>query len=149
MGHGNTPSGVKTARGPKVQNLASEGTCRAGPSRTEGSGEPRVTEPDFFRIVTECCARACVELQGDIDGDEAQRLVEVLVDLVVRVRRVDVDVAAVTFFGSAALTALVTGLLAAREAGHRLHLVSLTEPIRRLLDITGLTDELAPGAAAS
>lgn len=107
-----------------------------------------MTEPDFLRIVTEGCARACVELRGDIDGDEAQRLSDVLDDLVGRVRRVDVDVAAVTFFGSAALTALVTGLLTAREAGHGLRLVSLTDPIRRLLDITGLADELAPGGSA-
>ncbi len=108
-----------------------------------------MTEPDFFRIVTEGCGRACVELRGDIDGDEAQQLGEVLSDLAGRVRRVDVDVAAVTFFGSAALTALVTGLLIAREAGHRLRMVSLTDQISRLLDITGLADELAPGGAAS
>jgi len=105
-----------------------------------------VTEPDFFRIVTEGCARACIELRGDIDADEALRLTDVLNDLVTRVRRVDVDATAVTFFGSAALTALVTGLLAAREAGHGLRLVALTDQIRRLLDITGLADDLAPGA---
>lgn len=108
-----------------------------------------MTEPDFFRIVTEGCTRAYVELRGDIDGDEAERLGEVLSDLVGQVRRVDVDVAAVTFFGSAALTALVTGLIAAREAGHGLRLVALTDQIRRLLDMTGLADELAPGAATS
>lgn len=108
-----------------------------------------MNEPDFFRIVTEGCARACVELRGDIEGDEALRLGDVLDDLAGRVRRVEVDVSAVTFFGSAALTALVTGLLTARAAGHGLRLVALTEPIRRLLDITGLADELAPGAAAS
>ncbi len=108
-----------------------------------------MTEPDYFRIVTEGCARAYVELRGDIDGDEAERLGEVLSDLVGQVRRVDVDVAAVTFFGSAALTALVTGLIAARAAGHGLRLVALTDQIRRLLDMTGLADELAPGAATS
>lgn len=108
-----------------------------------------MTEPDFLRIVTEGCGQARVELRGDIDGDEAQQLGEVLDDLASRVERVDVDVAAVTFFGSAGLTALVTGLVTAREAGHRLRLVSLTDQIRRLLDITGLADELAPGASAS
>ncbi len=108
-----------------------------------------MTEPDFLRIVAEGCGQARVELRGDIDGNEAQRLGEVLEDLAGRVGRVDVDVAAVTFFGSAGLTALVTGLVTAREAGHHLRLVSLTDQIRRLLDITGLADELAPGAAAS
>lgn len=108
-----------------------------------------MTEPDFFRVMTEGCASACVELHGDIDRDQAQRLTDVLCDLVARVRRVDVDVAAVTFFGSAALTALVSGLLAAREAGHGLRVVSLTDQIRRLLDITGLADELAPGTPAT
>lgn len=106
-----------------------------------------MNEPDFFRIVNEGCALACVQLRGDIDGDQAQRLTDVLGELVARFRRVEVDVAAVTFFGSAALTALVAGLLAAREAGHGLRLVALTDQIRRLLDITGLAEELAPGAA--
>lgn len=107
-----------------------------------------MTEPDFFRIVTEGCGRACVELRGDLDAEQARRLTDVLNDLVTRVSRVDVDATAVTFFGSAALTAVVTGLLAAREAGHGLRLVGLTDQIRRLLDITGLADELTSGTAA-
>lgn len=126
-----------------------EGKRGAGLSRSDGSGEQRVTEPDFIRIVTEGCGLACVQLRGDIDTDQAQRLTELLSDLATRVRRVEVDVAAVTFFGSAALTALVTGLLAARKVGHGLRLVALTDQIRRLLDITGLAEELAPDASAA
>ncbi len=108
-----------------------------------------MTESDFFHIVTEGCGRARVQLRGEIDGDQAQRLTDLLGDLVAREQLVEVDVAAVTFFGSAALTALVSGLLAARQIGHGLRLVALTDQIRRLLDITGLADELAPGNSAA
>ncbi|MEZ5409878.1 MAG: STAS domain-containing protein [Acidimicrobiales bacterium] len=108
-----------------------------------------MTEPDFFRVVAQGCGRACVELRGDIDAEQAHQLGDVVCELVARVRRVEVNVAAVTFFGSAGLNALVNGLLAAREAGNELRLVALTDQVRRVLDITGLADELAPGAAAA
>jgi anti-anti-sigma factor len=80
-------------------------------------------------------------LQGEIDAHTAP-------DLEVRLASlgdgddVTVDLHDVSFIDSSGLRVIITAHTALEAAGHQLKLPSPSAPVRRLMDITGLTEHL-------
>ncbi len=80
-----------------------------------------------------------VEVKGEVDLYTAPRLKTLLTELTDRGRhRIAVDFRGVEFMDSTGLGVLISGLKRCREAGGALALVSPTEPVRKVLGITGL-----------
>jgi anti-sigma B factor antagonist len=97
-----------------------------------------------------------VDVKGEVDLYTAPRLKTLLTDITAGGRsNVAVDFAGVEFMDSTGLGVLISGLKRCREAGGTLALVAPTEPVRKVLTITGLDqvfnirdslDELASGS---
>lgn len=82
-----------------------------------------------------------VVVTGEIDVATSPELRRVLNDLVERSRHVTVDLTATSFIDSSGLGVLVGALKRAREHDHDdLRLRGLQEPVRRVFEITGLTE---------
>ena len=80
-----------------------------------------------------------LDVAGEIDSYSASILTAALERAVTDTDgRILVDLAAVTFIDSSGITALVAAQSAARG---RLQLEMISPPVRRILDITGLTDQ--------
>lgn len=80
-----------------------------------------------------------VELRGPVELNGADRLKQVLADLVARGRiRIVADLEGVTFLDSSGLGALIAGMKTARAAGGNLHLCAPPDEVRRILTMTGL-----------
>ena len=80
-----------------------------------------------------------VEVKGEIDLYTAPRLKELLTDLTSRGKnRVAVTFEGVEFMDSTGLGVLISGLKRCREGGGTLALAAPTEPVRKVLSITGL-----------
>jgi anti-sigma B factor antagonist len=98
-----------------------------------------VSERDRFRISTDHdCATVWVE--GDVDASEAQELEHILLDLIeAGARQLAVDVARVSFMGSAGLTAfVVANKRLSTKNGGAISLRAPSKSIRRIFEITGL-----------
>ncbi len=85
---------------------------------------------------------AVVEAKGEIDMYTAQRLREVLRGALEKVNKVVVDLSEVRFIDSTGLGVLIGGLRRAREKGGDLVLASPSERVKRILEITNLTQVL-------
>lgn len=80
-----------------------------------------------------------VDVKGEVDLYTAPRLKTLLTDITAGGRsNVAVDFAGVEFMDSTGLGVLISGLKRCREAGGTLALVAPTEPVRKVLTITGL-----------
>jgi anti-sigma B factor antagonist len=80
-----------------------------------------------------------VEVRGEVDLYTAPRLKTVLTEFTGRGRtRIAVEFGGVEFMDSTGLGVLISGLKRCREAGGTLALVAPTEPVRKVLSITGL-----------
>jgi len=82
-----------------------------------------------------------VHVEGEIDSFVARAFNEVLDDVP---GPLTVDCAAVTFLDSAGVAVLVRQYQQRCEEGDGFRLVNLGRPVRRVLEITGLLDLLAP-----
>ncbi len=84
--------------------------------------------------------RPVIELAGDIDVYSVGRLRSELLDLSGRGRHlVVVELSGVTFMDSSGLGVLVGAMKRARDGGGVVVLVAPSEPIMRVLRVTGLT----------
>ena len=78
-------------------------------------------------------------LEGEIDLYTAPKLKEQISELIGSERsRIVVDLSRVEFLDSTGLGVLIGGLKRARERGGELALAGPTEPVRKVLSITGL-----------
>ncbi|HWC33117.1 MAG TPA: STAS domain-containing protein [Actinomycetota bacterium] len=83
-------------------------------------------------------------LEGEIDLYTAPKLKEQISELVATDRaQLVVDLSRVEFLDSTGLGVLIGGLKRAREKGGELALAGATEPVRKVLSITGL-DKVFP-----
>lgn len=80
-----------------------------------------------------------VTLSGEVDIFTAPRFKDALVELLDDgVRRLVVDLAAVTFIDSTALGVLIGGVRRVHAAGGAMTIVVTTRPVERVLTVTGL-----------
>jgi anti-sigma B factor antagonist len=80
-----------------------------------------------------------IEVSGEVDLYSAPRLKELVRDLAASGRgRIAVELQGVEFMDSTGLGVLISGLKRCRETGGTLALVAPTEPVRKVLSITGL-----------
>jgi anti-sigma B factor antagonist len=84
--------------------------------------------------------RAVAHLNGELDMSTAQCLLDRLGPLAVAGRDLVVDLAGISFFGAAALTALADLDRCATAAGGSVRLSRLPAPVWRLLAVTGTAD---------
>jgi anti-anti-sigma factor len=89
-----------------------------------------------------------VELAGELDLFVAEPLQRFLCELVdePNTEQVIVDLGAVTFLDSAALGALITAYHHAQEQAGRFAVINVSQPVRRVLEITGMLDILSPSS---
>jgi anti-sigma B factor antagonist len=86
---------------------------------------------------------AVVRVTGELDAYTSPQLTDICRALVDDdVRELRVDLGGATFIDSSGLRALLLGHRQARDAGGALRVVDASEPVRRLLEITGLTVQL-------
>ena len=80
-----------------------------------------------------------VQVRGEVDLYTAPRLKTLLKELISGGRnRIAVEFGGVEFMDSTGLGVLISGLKRCREVGGALALVAPTEPVRKVLGITGL-----------
>jgi anti-sigma B factor antagonist len=85
-----------------------------------------------------------VEVKGEVDLYTAPRLKTLLGDLTAGGgNNIAVDFVGVEFMDSTGLGVLISGLKRCREGGGTLALVGPTEPVRKVLTITGLDQVFA------
>jgi anti-sigma B factor antagonist len=99
---------------------------------------------DLLLQTKESGAWTVIEVRGEVDLYSAPRLKELIGDLASGGRtRIAVELEGVEFMDSTGLGVLISGLKRCREAGGTLSLVSPTDPVRKVLGITGL-DKVFP-----
>ncbi|MFI1393559.1 STAS domain-containing protein [Streptomyces sp. NPDC020681] len=105
------------------------------------SGQPEGEGADGGRFGVETSTRAdavVLVLSGELDHDTAEPLREALRQGVAAApERILVDCADLQFCDSTGLNVLLHARLAAREAGSRIELAALRQPVARMFDITG------------
>ena len=101
-----------------------------------------------YRVVVTRGPVLRVEVMGDVDVGEADALDAGLRELASTGRPLEVAMEGVTFMGSAGLRALVAARADAEGAGGSLTVVSASQVVRRLLDITALAEPLGLGPAS-
>lgn len=82
-----------------------------------------------------------VSVVGEIDSSNCEQLQAVLTDQA-NTGQVDVDLSEVSFIDSSGLRALLLGHRVIGEAGGRMRITAASENVRRLFEITGLTERL-------
>lgn len=86
---------------------------------------------------------ARVRVGGELDVYTAGELLDALEQLVAETpTTIRIDGASLTFVDSAGIRALVVGLVLARDAGIRYVVSDASEPLDRVLSITGLAEAL-------
>jgi anti-anti-sigma factor len=102
-----------------------------------------------FRADIECpspgVARVTVIGEIDLLSAAALRIRLLVVLFALRPRRIEVDLAGVTFMDCTGLTSLIVASNLAARAGCQLRITSPQPIVRRILDLTGLFDVLAAG----
>lgn len=96
---------------------------------------------DMFSVSSERQDESCgvVTIAGEVDIYTAPRFKESMLELLdTGVRKIIVDLSAVTFIDSTALGVLIGGLRRVSDAGGAMALVVATSPVERVLTITGL-----------
>ena len=77
---------------------------------------------------------------GEIDVATAGEFRETLLDAFKRASLVAIDFTEVTFMDSSGISVIVAGLKRTQDHGGSLVLVGLAEPVRRPLDLTGVSE---------
>ena len=98
--------------------------------------------PDFAAHTTHESSGCVVSLAGECDLRSRDELTAVLLAAVRSAPLVVVDLAAVRFFDSSGLHALVTAHHAARQRAGSLFIVNTTASVATVLEITGLMELL-------
>lgn len=93
-------------------------------------------------------ARVALTLAGEIDFGNVARLRSALLDAAQAGVDIDVDMEAVSFIDSTALGLLVQTQKRVAEGGRRLVLTGLNPRVRRVFELTGLTDLFELGDAS-
>ena len=106
-----------------------------------------VAQADNLQIIVADDGRA-LAADGQIDSHTSNALDEALADVAAEAE-VSLDLAKVSFIDSSGLRVIVRSHKRQRGGGGRLVIVSPSETVVRLLEITGLTDQLQirPGTA--
>ena len=86
---------------------------------------------------------ACVAVAGEVDVETAPRMRDALVEAIADGEQVVVDLGAVTFMGSAGLSALVVAHRVAEARGVRLRLRGVPPQVMKLITITAGHDQLS------
>lgn len=88
-----------------------------------------------------------ITVAGEIDSSNCDRLQELLREQGAAggAVAVDVDLSGVTFIDSSGLRALLVGQQAINATNGSLRVSNPSDNVRRLFEITGLTDRLGPG----
>jgi anti-sigma B factor antagonist len=82
-----------------------------------------------------------VMVSGEVDVETSPVLEERLTSVLDQgLSSIRIDLAGVTFLDSTGLSVLISGLKRCRAAGGELHLVSPRPNVRKVLEITGLTE---------
>lgn len=107
----------------------------------DGSWEPLLVHADAFaaEVVSEGAVHR-VRLAGELDLASASGLADQLVRAAEPV--VEVDLTHLTFLDGSGLTALLQAKRRIRDAGHDLRMVGAQGIVRRVFEVTGLSDEL-------
>jgi len=110
-----------------------------------------MTGPDFEVTVQRSSATAVVEVAGELDLASAQALADVLRDLEPPCDRVILDLSRLTFIDSTGLRLAITEHRRAELDGFDFVIAGATEPILRVLRVTGLDVALpmAPDVASA
>ena len=88
-------------------------------------------------------SRAIIELSGELDLHSSPQLGAAVEDALGRdATAVEIDAATLSFADSAGLRALLLARNDADERGATLRLTRVSEPLRRLLEMTGLRETL-------
>jgi anti-sigma B factor antagonist len=101
------------------------------------------TQPSQLEIARGDGDRSLI-LIGVVDSHTASRLSDLL-DRMGERDDVAIDITGVEFIDSSGLRAVIAAHVALAEAGHRLVLTGSSAPFDRLLEITGLDDQLHRG----
>ena len=84
-----------------------------------------------------------VILEGEIDTASAPRVASRLsAGLAAAVRRLDIDLSAVTFIDSSGLTVLIVAARQAEVTGVEFHIVAASAAVRRTVALSGLGETL-------
>lgn len=103
--------------------------------------EDQAVGPDLKLATERSGARAVVTIQGELDAYSAPSLEEEVSNLLAdAVTDLVLDLSGTKFLDSSGLRAILTAQRRLAERDGRLALHAPSEPVRRLLDITGLTD---------
>lgn len=95
-----------------------------------------------FTVLSSDTSASLVRLEGDFD--DTGEFERALAELATRSRSIEVDMSAVTFFGSRGLGALLVARRVAAVGGGGLHVVAASSRVIRLLELTALVDLLSP-----
>ena len=103
--------------------------------------EDQAVGPDLKLATERDGARAVVTIQGELDAYSAPSLEEEVSQLLGDgVTELVLNLSGTKFLDSSGLRAILTAQRRLSERDGRLSLRAPSEPVRRLLDITGLTD---------
>ncbi|MBB5926444.1 STAS domain-containing protein [Streptomyces echinatus] len=95
------------------------------------------------RVHTAAPDRRLVTVTGQLDLHTAHHLADALQPLLDRdPHTVLVDLSGVTFLDSAGLTCLITAYRTARSTGARLALIAPSQPVQKMLQLTGVDQVL-------
>jgi len=113
--------------------------------RTRGTGvDDQVVGPDLTLTTDRDGDRAIVAIEGELDAYSAPNLDEEVTRLLeIGVTDFVFDLAATKFIDSSGLRTILNAHRVLGDREGRLALRAPSEPVRRLLDITGLTDHFA------
>ncbi|GAA3050898.1 hypothetical protein GCM10010448_37460 [Streptomyces glomeratus] len=100
--------------------------------------KPRAAPADV-QVHTAAPDRHLVTVTGHLDLHTAHHLADALQPLLDRgPHTVLVDLSGVTFLDSTGLTCLITAYRTARSTGARLSLIAPSQPVRKMLELTGV-----------
>jgi anti-sigma B factor antagonist len=103
--------------------------------------EGRVLQPDLSLTTKRSGSRAVVHVKGDLDAFSAPSLEAEVAHLVAgNTRDVVFDLSATGFLDSSGLRALLVAERSVLDTGGTITLRDPSEPVQRLLEITGLSD---------
>lgn len=86
-----------------------------------------------------------ITVSGEVDAATSDQLSDVIAPLAAEPNSsVVVNLSEVSFMDSSGLRALIRGANEARDSGGSLVLATVSPPVMRLLEITGLVDQLPP-----
>jgi anti-anti-sigma factor len=110
--------------------------------------EERVLQPDLSLTTKRNGSRAIVHVKGDLDAFSAPSLEAEVANLVEgSTSDVVLDLSSTGFLDSSGLRALLVAERAALDHGGQLTLRAPSEPVQRLLEITGLAEHFPVEAA--